>query len=76
MEPERNVFVVRIVRDEEGKTTGVVEHVRSGAKAQFAEVETVGALIGRMLARVHPLAASSISARNSPRRGAGPEPQH
>ena len=55
MEPQRNVFVVRIVRDEEGQTTGMVEHVRSGAKARFSEVETVGALIARMLARAHPL---------------------
>ena len=70
------MFVVRIVRDEEGKTTGVVEHVRSGAKAQFEEVDTVGALIARMLARAHPRPAASMSARPSPLRGAGPEPQH
>ena len=50
MAAQRNVFVVR---DEEGQTTGMVEHVRSGAKARFEEVETVGALIARMLARAH-----------------------
>jgi hypothetical protein len=53
MERQRNVFVVRIVRDEEGQTTGMVEHVRSGAKVRFDEVETVGALIARMLV-AHP----------------------
>ena len=55
MERQRNVFVVRIVRDEDGQITGMVEHVRSGAKARFDEVKTVGALIARMLARAQPL---------------------
>ena len=55
MERQRNVFVVRIVRDEEGQITGMVEHVRSGAKARFDEVKAVGALIARMLARAQPL---------------------
>ena len=54
METARSVFVVRIVQDAEGQTTGVVEHVRSGAKAAFTEVETVGALIALMLSRAHP----------------------
>jgi hypothetical protein len=55
MATQRNVFVVRIVRDEQGQTTGMVEHVRSGANARFEEVETVGALIARMLARAQQL---------------------
>lgn len=42
-------FIVRVVRDELGNVSGVVERVRSGRRARFQGVAAIGLLIGRML---------------------------
>jgi hypothetical protein len=55
MESQRDTFVVRIERDEVDRVLGIVEHVRTGAKARFEGVEAVGELIARMLALAHRL---------------------
>jgi hypothetical protein len=47
----RASFVVRVARDRDGRLTGVVERVATGAKELFSGAETIGAVIGRMLER-------------------------
>jgi hypothetical protein len=43
-------FVVRVVRDPSGGLTGIVERMRTGAKARFEGASAIGPLIARMLA--------------------------
>ena len=42
-------FVVRLSRADGGRLDGVVERVKTGEKARFQELTTVGAIIARML---------------------------
>jgi hypothetical protein len=42
-------FIVRASRDSAGRVRGVVERVRTGAKARFSGADGVGMLIERML---------------------------
>jgi hypothetical protein len=63
-------FVVRIERDAQGAVRGVVERVRTGAKEPFRGIETIGALIGRMIETE----AADIR-RASRRRGRTPSPR-
>ena len=51
-ELRRSSFVVRIVEDERGQLTGVIECVATGAKEAFSGLEAVGGLIAAMLPRV------------------------
>ena len=44
-------FVVRASRDATGRVTGVVERVATGEKARFVGVETMAAIIDRMVPR-------------------------
>jgi hypothetical protein len=47
----RASFVVRAVQDRRGRVSGVVERVATGAKEAFTGMETIGAVIARMLER-------------------------
>ena len=48
---KRASFVVRVVEDEPGQMTGVIERVATGAKEAFSGLELIGAIIQRMLER-------------------------
>ncbi len=47
--PSSVTFVVRAVRQPDGRLAGVVERVRSGEKQRFDEAVAIGRLIERML---------------------------
>jgi hypothetical protein len=47
----RASFVVRVVRDRQGKVRGVIERVATGAKEVFQGVEAIGPVIARMVER-------------------------
>ena len=47
----RASFVVRVVRDRQGRVSGVIERVATGAKEAFQGVEAIGPLIARMVER-------------------------
>ena len=47
----RASFVVRVVRDQRGRLSGVIERVATGAKEVFQDVEAIGAVIERMVER-------------------------
>jgi hypothetical protein len=47
----RASFVVRVVQDGQGKVSGVVERVATGAKEAFTSMEVIGRVIQRMLRR-------------------------
>ena len=50
MSPGRGAsFVVRAVREQDGRITGVIEQVATGAKEAFASAEAIGRLIAQML---------------------------
>jgi hypothetical protein len=42
-------FVVWITREAEGRLSGIVERVRTGEKHRFQGLDTLGALIDRMM---------------------------
>ena len=44
-------FIVRLTCGELGCVTGVVEQVKTGLKVRVAGLDTVGEVIGRMIAR-------------------------
>jgi hypothetical protein len=48
-------FIVRATRDRGGRLHGIVERVKTGAKAPFAGAESLGGLIERMLVAAAPL---------------------
>lgn len=43
-------FVVRLLLDEEGAVTGVVERVRTGEKARFTGLDGIVTALGELLA--------------------------
>jgi hypothetical protein len=43
-------FVVRLTRDEVGRTSGVVEQVKTGLKARVEGLDAIGRAIGEMIA--------------------------
>ena len=43
-------FVVRLTRDETGRLTGVVQHVKTGLKVRVDGFEAIGQTIGEMFA--------------------------
>jgi hypothetical protein len=45
---ESDIFVVRVFRSEGGDLTGVVQHVRTGEKVAFQELDSVGQTIAQM----------------------------
>jgi hypothetical protein len=45
----RASFIVRVVRDSQGKVSGVIERVATGAKEAFQGMEAIGPLIDRMV---------------------------
>ena len=47
--PNSVTFVVRAVRQPDGRLAGVVERVRSGEKQRFDDAVAIGHLIERML---------------------------
>jgi len=44
-------FIVRVVTDDNGERSGVIERVRTGAKESFRGIAAIGLVIGRMLDR-------------------------
>ncbi len=42
-------FVVRAVRDPDGRLAGVIERVRTGEKRRFEDSDAIGRLIERMV---------------------------
>jgi hypothetical protein len=44
-------FVVRVVWDRQGKVSGVIERVATGAKEVFQDVDAIGPVIKRMVQR-------------------------
>ena len=48
---KRTSFVLRVVQDERGQASGIVERVATGAKEAFAGMEELGPIILRMLRR-------------------------
>jgi hypothetical protein len=42
-------FVLRLVRDEAGRLTGILERVRTGEKQRFEGLAAIAPLIARML---------------------------
>jgi hypothetical protein len=47
----RASFIVRVVRGRQGRVSGVIERVATGAKEAFQGVEAIGPLIARMVQR-------------------------
>jgi hypothetical protein len=47
----RASFVVRVVRDRQGKVSGVIARVATGAKEAFQGMEAIGPVIARMVER-------------------------
>jgi hypothetical protein len=45
---ESDTFVVRVFRSPGGGLTGLVQHVRTGEKAPFQGLESLGAAMARM----------------------------
>jgi hypothetical protein len=45
---ESDTFVVRVFRSVGGGVTGLVQHVRTGEKAPFQGLESLGAAMARM----------------------------
>jgi hypothetical protein len=49
--PEPASFIVRVISDDKGERSGVVERVRTGVKERFRGVAAIGIVIGQMLDR-------------------------
>lgn len=66
-EVRRASFVVRVVQDERGDVSGIVEQVASGAKEAFSGMEAIGLAIAKMLhgASALPPAGSDTSPATS-----------
>ena len=47
----RASFVVRVVKDPEGRISGVVERAATGAKEPFSDAAAIGAVILELLGR-------------------------
>ena len=45
------VFIVRIIRDDTGIVSGVVEQLRTGEKARLRGLEALAGVIARMIER-------------------------
>ena len=43
-------FIVRVLKDDRGRLSGIVEWVRTGKKVRFQDVATIGQVIARMMA--------------------------
>ncbi|HET6317636.1 MAG TPA: hypothetical protein VFG86_14335 [Chloroflexota bacterium] len=63
----RSSFVVRVVQDRDGRLTGVIERVATGAKQPFTGEDEIGGVIGRMLRGARPTRAAPKRARNAMR---------
>jgi hypothetical protein len=53
-ELRRVSFIVRVVQDGKGETSGIIEQVATGKKEPFAAVEAIGQVILGMLQREAP----------------------
>jgi hypothetical protein len=65
-------FVVWITPSAEGRVAGTVERVRTGERHRFQDLETLGALIARMLSRPEP----TVTPPAAPEPQTGSPPHH
>jgi hypothetical protein len=54
----RSSFVVRVLRNRDGRLTGVIERVATGAKQPFTGEEEIGGAIARLLRGEGPMRAA------------------
>jgi len=53
--PPRSLsFIVRVSENERGILTGVVEHLRTGRKERFDDLESIARVIASLLSRPEP----------------------
>ena len=49
--PRSRTFIVRVSENERGILTGVVEHLRTGRKERFDDLESIARVIASLLSR-------------------------